>query len=239
VGSPIQLSHHPVVAGGVFSLLVCMKQKKMKIIFLDFDGTLCDPSSFIGLTMRKILDKYDYKFSREEIKAQGGKKMKDRLSALGVAKRHISVIVKKFFNTAIIDMDKDKIKLCCDVRPLYSLHKKGYRFVVISNNESIFIGRALELLNIDDVISEYYGSDTFTHKSQKMKDIIATNDLDLKETYSVGDRFSDVIIANSLGIVSVAMYNQYAISSVKELLSENPDFVVSDFKGLQDIVLKK
>ena len=108
--------------------------KQRKVIFFDFDGTICDPSDLISFVLRRILNEFEYNFSHDAVKKQGGKKIPDRLLSLGVANHKIGVIVKKFFNAVVLDVSKDTIKLCCSVEPLRELKEKCYEFVIISNN---------------------------------------------------------------------------------------------------------
>ena len=60
-----------------------------------------------------------------------------------------------------------------------------------------------------------------------------------KETYYIGDRFSDINYAHIVKMNSVAIYNKCSWSSKKILLKEKPDYLISSWDDLKFILENK
>ena len=136
-------------------------------------------------------------------------------------------------------VSRDRIQLCCDIEPLKELKKKGYKFIIITNNDREFVNRALGVLRVKSLFSEVYGDQDFKTKDDILLKLIKNYKLKGKKTLYVGDRFSDISMAHRAHLEAVAIHNEYSVSSKKLVLSQNPDYIISNFDDLKEIVLGK
>jgi len=213
--------------------------KGSKIIFFDFDGTICDTKGFVHEAIIKTFDDFDFSVSRRGLKKHFGKKMGDIFLGVGINPSKVSALVKRIYNKLSGDVSRDRISLCVDVEPLKDIQKKGYKFIVITNNDRKFVKKALKVLGVSQLFPVVYGDQDFRSKDEILKKLIHNLKLKDTKTLYVGDRFSDVSMAHRAHLYAVAIHNKSSISTLEEVLAQKPDYIISDFEGLREIVLKK
>ena len=210
----------------------------IKYIFFDFDGTISDARKLTYETMLGVLTKRGYVVSESKLRKLMGAKTSSILGGLGIDKRETKKIKREFFKEVIRRTNNKQIKLCSPIKPLYSLKKEGIKLIVVSNSEKSFLKASIDTLHIEDLFSKVYGSTLFKTKDKLLKKLFKKYEIKSKEALYVGDRFSDIDYAHRAHCPAVAIHNKYAWSTKKEILAEKPDFIISNFGELKDLVGK-
>jgi phosphoglycolate phosphatase-like HAD superfamily hydrolase len=212
--------------------------KRMKYIFFDFDGTISDARKLVYDVLIDVLDKMDFKFSRLKVKKLMGAHMDEILRGVGIDEGLVNEIRKKFYDLLVRRSNLKRLRLCCDVAPLYELKEEGYRLIVVSNGHSVFLNSSIKILGIEDLFYETYGADTFGSKDELLKKLIKKYKLDGNRGLYIGDRFSDIDYAHLAHMTAVAIHNKCAWSTAKEIMAENPEYIIHDFEDLKELVEK-
>ncbi len=210
----------------------------IKYIFFDFDGTVSDAKRLTYETLIEVLDRMDFKFSKLRAKKLMGSKMQNILRGIGIDEKFVNKIRQKFYALLVKKASMENLKLCADITPLYELKKKGYKLIVISNAEKSFLKASMKVLGIKRLFYKVYGAEGFETKDEILKKLFKEYKIKPKEAMYVGDRFSDVDYAHDAHTYAVAIHNKCSWSSKKEILAENPDYIISDFEGLRKLVKK-
>lgn len=208
----------------------------VKYLFFDFDGTISDARKLTYEAMIHVLDSFYFHYSKSKVKTLMGYKIQEILKRLGIKKVSASKIRRKFYSAIINKRKLSKLKLCCDVSPLWSLKKKGYRLIIVSNSESSFLNASIKQLNLEGLFYEVYGSESFKTKDLMLRKLLKKYNLNSKETFYIGDRFSDIDYARLVKMNSIAIYNKCSWSSKKVLLKEKPDYLISNWDDLKFIL---
>jgi len=212
--------------------------KKVKYIFFDFDGTISDAKKLVYDVLVDVLDRMEFRFSKIKVRKLMGSHMDEILKGVGIDEGLVNDIRKKFYQMLVRRSNLEKLKLCCDVKPLYELKKKGYRLVVVSNGHSVFLNSSIKKLGLDDLFYATYGADKFSSKDELLKKLIKKYKLDGNKGLYIGDRFSDIDYAHLAHMSAVAIHNKCSWSTKKEIMSENPEYIIHDFEDLKELVEK-
>lgn len=213
-------------------------KKKVKYIFFDFDGTISDAKRLTFDALITVLDRMDFKFSRIKAKKAMGGRMPEILGALGINEELVEDIRKGFYHEVVKRANLKDLKLCCDVGPLWELKKKGYRLVVVSNGRGVLLDASIKALKLEGLFFGAHGAEEFDTKDKFLRYLAKKYEIDGHKAMYIGDRFSDIVYAHRAKFVSVAIHNKCAWSSKKEILAENPDYIIHDFEDLKELVKK-
>lgn len=207
----------------------------IKTIFIDLDGTLSDSKKLAYTSLTKTLSEHEIKFSPKEINKMMGTKTDKILKELNIKKQQRDSIKKEFYKKVFHGIKKGKIKLCTQIDTLKKL-KKDYKIILITNSHKEFAEAEIKKLKIKKLFDEIHTADSFTTKTSAIKKSLKKNKLSKKEAVYIGDRFSDVRYAKKAKIFSIAIHNKCSWSSRKEILKEQPDFIIKDFKNLKKVL---
>ncbi len=215
-----------------------MAKKKVKYIFFDFDGTVSDAKRLTYETLINVLDKMQFKYSKSKLKKLMGSKMPNILKGIGVDEKLVNKIRREFYRLLVKTVSMKNLRLCAPIEPLYELKKEGYKLIVISNAEKSFLKASMKVLGIKNLFHGIYGAQGFATKDILLKKLFKKYKIGPKEAMYVGDRFSDVDYAHKAHTHAVAIHNECAWSTMKEIIAEKPDFIIGDFEGLKSLVQK-
>ena len=208
----------------------------IRYIFFDFDGTISDARKLTYETMRDVLIKRGYTFSEAKLRKLMGAKTGAILKGLGIDSGETRKVKREFFNEVVKRTNNKSIKLCAPIESLRLLKKQGIRLIVVSNSEKPFLEASIGVLKIPGLFDKVYGSSIFKTKDKLLRRLFKRYNIKAKEVLYVGDRFSDVDYAHRAHCYAVAIHNKCAWSTKKEILAENPDYIISNFKELKELV---
>jgi len=211
----------------------------IKLIVLDFDGTIADTRKVVEKSIKSSLEKWGFKVNEKFLKALGNAPLKQILPL--VIDR---TMMRKFLDEKIHLIAKDfmegeskyagGIKLAAHLKLLEGMKE---RKVIMSNNVSSFIEEVLSNFKIK-FFDGIYGADKWKNKIDAFKSIMRRYNVKSNEIVYIGDRPVDVKVAREVGCVSVAISSKISWSSRKDLLDAGPDYLISDLKDLKKIIGK-
>jgi len=208
----------------------------IKVIFFDFDGTISDAREIAYESMVRSLGDFGYRFEEKRLRSLMGIKMHLILEGLGIEKKMVKIIHKRFYKYFIQSAKEGEIKPCVSLKPLWELKENGMPLIVVSNSNTKFLKTSIKTLKIKGLFDKVYGSDKFSSKDDLLEKLFRKMKIKPSEAIYIGDRFSDVDFARKAGCVSVAIHNKCAWSSLNLIKKEKPDYIVKDFRGLKRIL---
>jgi phosphoglycolate phosphatase len=210
----------------------------IKYIFFDFDGTVSDAKKLAYDKMSEALEEEGIKFSKTKLRKLMGAKTREIFGGLNIERNKFPEIRRSFHKKFVKGVTRKTLKLCSSPKPLYQLKGEGIKLIVLSNARKKYLVKTIKILGIRGLFTEVYGSRANKTKDQILKKLFRRYNIKPKETLYVGDRFSDINYAHKAHCHAVAIHNKCAWSTKKEILAENPDYIISDFKDLKELVEK-
>ena len=211
----------------------------IKLIVLDFDGTIADTRKVVEKYIKSSLEKWGFKVNDKFLKALGNAPLKQLLHLL-----IDGTMMQEFLDEKIHLIAKDfmegESKYAGDVKlaaHLELLEGMKERKIIMSNNVSSFVETVLEKFKIK-FFDGVYGADKWESKIEAFKSIMKKHKVKQEEIVYIGDRPVDVKVAREVGCVSVAISSRISWSSRKDLLDAGPDYLISDLKDLKKIIEK-
>lgn len=120
------------------------------------------------------------------------------------------------------------------VELIKTLKERGYFLTVISSDHSETILNEIKEYGLENVFIEIINN--VHDKFNSAKNLLQKYNLDLSETYFIGDSNHEVDVAKKLGIKSIAV--TWGLCNIKRLKSVNPDFLINNVKELENILLE-
>jgi len=203
----------------------------IKLIILDFDGTLVDSRKIIYNIIKKEVNKEEYSLSEDFKEDMGDWPLREHL-----VKEGININRKAILRRVRSDLDAVKNKFN-PARNLKSLADIEQKKIILSNSSQRLIKSLLEKFKIK-FISEVHGPKEFHNKAEGIKRVLRKKNLKPSEAVYVGDRDKDILAAKKVGCFAIAISNKISWSSRKEILKAKPDFIISDLRQLKKVVDK-
>ncbi|MBM3234347.1 HAD family hydrolase [Candidatus Pacearchaeota archaeon] len=209
-----------------------MKKENIKLLIFDFDGTIVDSKSLY------------YKVIGDELRILGFSKKKiDMAIDIGTSLRKtlrnigFGFIVSWWLHKKIlkrIEKYIPEVKKCHDAEKIKNI---SARKILVTNSLKEFAVPVLRHLKLEKEFAEIYGADDFSDKVEFISEYIKNHNIDKKNVFYIGDRAVDVKLARKIGIISVIVSGKCAWNTRKEILAENPDFLLSDLDEISEIIL--
>ena len=214
----------------------------VRLVILDFDGTLGDTRANIVLTMRNTLERLGYAIPDEETIAatigvpleKGFEQMLPNISPTDVA------LCAKTYREIF---EKKRKVLVPNLFPhvmetLAALKEKGLVLTIASSRSYGSLKEFLQEMGIAPYISYVLGANSVTHAKPHPEPVLKTMaDLGFSadETLVVGDMPVDIQMGKGAGARTCAV--TYGNASRPELAAAGADFIIDDFSELLDIDL--
>ena len=119
------------------------------------------------------------------------------------------------------------------VKVMLKCKEKGYSLAVVSSDFPETLLPEVKQYGLENVFSEIITD--ANDKLEPVQKIIKENNLNLEDTFFVGDSNHEIDIAKITGIKSVAV--TWGFTSEQKLRSKNPDYIVHDAQELGDVIL--
>ncbi len=119
------------------------------------------------------------------------------------------------------------------VKLIRKCKERGYFLAVVSSDFPETLLPEVKAYGLENIFSEI-----ITDANDKLfpaQQIIKEHNLDLENTYFVGDSNHEIDVAKETGIKSVAV--TWGFTSEQKLRSRNPDYIAHDARELQSIIL--
>ncbi len=206
-----------------------LKNKDIKLLIFDFDGTIADTKKMYYKIITKYLKENGYKLKRRQFKEFFGMKLSVILKHLKISKNTMKI--KKQIKDGVFK-NLNKIKVSRDVKYIKELKNK-YQVIVISNTFSGYINKVLRHNKIKNLFSEVYGGENFHYKGDFLKKLIRKKKLEPKQVVYIGDMALDVKAARTTKCHSIIIKHKISWDSAEKIQSTRPDLIIKNFKELK------
>lgn len=214
----------------------------VKLIILDFDGTLGDTRANIVLTMRQTLAKLGYPKQNEETIAatigvpleKGFEQMLPGISQADVAR------CAQTYRTIFVENRKMLVPKVFPhvLETLEALKKAGYVLTVASSRSYGSLKEFLEEMGLAPYITYVLGANSVTHAKPHPEPVLKTMaDLGYQpeETLVVGDMPVDIAMGKGAGVRTCGV--TYGNASRADLAAAGADSIIDDFSQMLTIDL--
>ena len=213
----------------------------MKLIILDFDGTLADTRGLIVMTMQQTIQELGLEPRTD-----------DQCAAM------IGLPLKQAF-TDLIPMTDEMGDLCVDtyrkifkenntnytapafpnvLETLRLLSDKGFTLTIASSRSHWSLMEFVESMNLQEVMSYILGGDDVTQAKPNPEPVLKTLEIfgcTPDEALVVGDTWYDIEMGRRAGVRTCGV--TYGNGSREELLNAGADFLIDDFEELKSIIV--
>lgn len=211
----------------------------MKLLILDFDGTIADTKSSIINTIQATLKELGYGIADEKaIQEKIGLPIKDTFAA-------VSKIPDNQINYAIDLYRKKYNSICMEsvtlfpnvMNTLQYLSQKGIVITVASSKGKAALNLLLDHLKVSQYISYVYGEQDVRNKkpAPDMAQLILEREkCEPAEALVVGDTVFDIQMGQGAGCHTCGV--TYGNNSYEELKAQGPSYIIDDFGELKSIL---
>lgn len=210
----------------------------MKLIILDFDGTLADTRGLIVKTMQQTLDALGLESCTDE-----------QCAAM------IGLPLKQAF-TDLLPMDDEMGDRCAEtyrrlfnennaiytvpafpnvLETLHQLHEQGYTLTIASSRSHRSLMEFVEDMHLDEVIPYVLGADDVKQAKPHPEPVLKTLEAfgcKPEDAWVVGDTWYDIEMGRRAGVHTCGV--TYGNGSREELIRAGADVLVDDFGELLD-----
>ena len=214
----------------------------IRLIILDFDGTLGDTRGNILLTMTQTLAQLDYPAQDEEtIAATIGVPLEKGFEQMlpGIGPDEVALCAKTYRDI----FQKNRKQMVPQLFPhvketLAALQEAGYVLTIASSRSYGSLKEFLSEMGIEPYISYVLGANSVTHAKPHPEPVLKTmEDLGYKadETLVVGDMPVDILMGKGAGAHTCGV--TYGNASRAALAAAGADVIIDDFSQLLTIDL--
>ena len=212
----------------------------MKLIILDFDGTLADTRGLIVKTMQQTLDALGLEPRTD-----------DECAAM------IGLPLKQAF-THLLPMNDEMGDRCAEtyrrlfnennavytvpafpnvIETLHLLKEKGYTLTIASSRSHRSLMEFVEDMHLNEVIPYVLGADDVTQAKPHPEPVLKTLEnfgCNPKDAWVVGDTWYDIEMGRRAGVRTCGV--TYGNGSREELLNAGADYLIDDFGELMKVI---
>ena len=210
-----------------------MKNRNIKYVIFDFDGTLADSGEIAFRAMNAMAERQGFRtLDWSEIEAIRKMNVKERSRYMNIPLLKIPKMAQEFYTyykEHMVDMNLNEgiIEL------LKNLHDSGYKLAVISSNDEENIRSFLtvkDIDNIDDVLcsSHVFSKDRIINKFLRQKKLAPS------EVLYTGDEIRDIKACQNSG-VRIAWVD-WGLDVKENAEKFKPDYMISQPSQIVDIL---
>lgn len=206
----------------------------MKNIIFDWSGVVKDTVTAQLWIINKIFEKYDVEpITLEEFRENWQqpyvefykKYLKDKFTKEDQEETYKEAVFHKNCpKTTLFPEMVELIKTC---------EEKGYFLAVVSSDLADTLLPEIKEFGMEGVFNEVF-TDT-DNKLETVQKIIKENDLDLENTFFIGDSNHEIEVSKETKINSIAV--TWGFVSENNLKSNNPDYIATTMDELKEIII--
>lgn len=215
----------------------------VKNLIFDFDGTLVDTAPIILRTMQATMLEMNLPEKNEsECRATIGLRLEEIPNVLWPEFKNLSVSYAKTYRRIFNEL-KSKLNVTCFPYvkdSLISLRNSNYKMAVASSRSHRSLEEYLNLTGLADFFVMLIGGDDVIlgkPAPDPVNKILETLDWNPSETMTTGDSPFDILMGKRAGTLSCGV--TYGNSSYEELKAVNPDYIISSFPEIENIISQR
>jgi HAD superfamily hydrolase (TIGR01549 family) len=210
----------------------------IKLVLFDLDGTLIQTTKIILDTFK---DTFNHFFPNEELSDHEytnllGQTLYQTFSIYAKDNQELDKIINYYRELSNFKIEEGLNSYDGAVEILRFLKKKNIKIGVVTSKMRNIALYHLELTGLKDYIDHLVGfEDVINHKPNAepiLKALEIFNEKKEKTIY-IGDHENDIIAAKNASILSCAV--TYS-ARLKEMLAEQPDFVIDELMNIKDLI---
>ena len=211
----------------------------IKLVILDFDGTMTDTRSLIVRTMQKVIATLHLdKRSDEECAAMIGLPLKETFTTLLPISKEQGLECERLYREIFAASDPIKsVQLFPKVlETIAALHSKGITLTIASSRGHESLDAYVEEMHLAPYIHYVLGAEDVEHAKPQPDAVLRTlKELGFtpEETLVVGDMTYDILMGSRAGAHTCGV--TYGNGTREELLSVNAESIIDDFEQLLTI----
>lgn len=211
----------------------------IKLVILDFDGTMADTRSLIVRTMQKVIATLHLdKRSDEECAAMIGLPLRETFTTLLPISKEQGLECERLYREIFAASDPIKsVNLFPKVlETIAALHSKGITLTIASSRGHESLDAYVEEMHLAPYIHYVLGAEDVEHAKPQPDAVLKTlRELGFtpEETLVVGDMTYDILMGSRAGAHTCGV--TYGNSTREELLSVNAESIIDDFEQLLTI----
>ncbi|MBO5602505.1 MAG: HAD-IA family hydrolase [Prevotella sp.] len=211
----------------------------IKLVILDFDGTMADTRSLIVRTMQKVIATLHLdKRTDEECAAMIGLPLKETFTTLLPISKEQGLECERLYREIFAASDPIKsVNLFPKVlETIAALHSKGITLTIASSRGHESLDAYVEEMRLAPYIHYVLGAEDVEHAKPQPDAVLKTlRELGFtpEETLVVGDMTYDILMGSRAGAHTCGV--TYGNGTREELLSVNAESIIDDFEQLLTI----
>lgn len=211
----------------------------IKLVILDFDGTMADTRSLIVRTMQKVIATLHLdKRTDEECAAMIGLPLKETFTTLLPISKKQGQECERLYREIFAASDPIKsVQLFPKVlETIAALHSKGITLTIASSRGHESLDAYVEEMHLAPYIHYVLGAEDVEHAKPQPDAVLKTlKELGFtpEETLVVGDMTYDILMGSRAGAHTCGV--TYGNGTREELLSVNAESIIDDFEQLLTI----
>ena len=223
-----------------YTTFAFLKRKVMKLIILDFDGTLADTRELIVKTMQQTIGALDLEArTDEECAAMIGLPLKQAFMNLipmsDDAGNRCAETYRRLFNENNAVYKVPAFPHVLDT--LHTLSEQGYTLTIASSRSNRSLMEFVHDMGLETIIPYVLGADDVIHAKPHPEPVLMTlrkYGCKPEEAIVVGDSKYDIEMGRNAGVKTCGV--TYGNGTRQELEDAGANYLIDDFKALMDIL---
>ena len=213
---------------------------RIKLLILDFDGTIGDTQTLITNTMLKTIERLHLPSrTREQCTAMIGLPLKQTFTKLIDMTDEMGDLCAETYRKIFEENNKPGfVPLFPNViETLKKLYKSGITLTIASSRSNVTLLKFVKDLQLEEYITLVISCDDIKHPKphpEMVSHILEATGFKASETLVVGDAKYDIMMGKAAGCPTVGV--TYGNGGRREMEEENADYIIDDFAQLIDIV---
>ena len=213
----------------------------IKNILVDLDGTIVDSADGIKNPINYSLNKIGIEENREEVLNSfiGPPLVDSYMKHYSMSEKEAEEIVEIYREYYKDNGLYENILYDGIVEVIQELKSKGNKIILATSKPKVFASKVLEQHNLTKYFDFVAGA-TLDHKISEKKDVIKyiidNNDIEIDDTYMIGDTKYDILGGRFFNLKTVGV--TYGYGTYQELKESKSDFIVDAPRKILNIFIE-
>lgn len=210
----------------------------IKTVLFDLDGTLIETPTIILATFKELFEE-NFKhvdLTDDLLSSFLGQTLFKTFETYATDQKQVDELVQTYRKISEEKIDQGLNSYPKAKETLIYLKKKGINIGIVTSKLKPVANSHLIKTDLFDYVDGLIGYEDVVHHKPNPEPIIkglALFNSKPEETVYIGDHENDIIAAKKAGVLTCAV--SYSLR-LKQMLLENPDFVIDELKNIKDLI---